>query len=123
MAMPAIFGAERWAGLGHHEFERVSTGGASAWVAHTSLVNKADYRNVDCANDNAYRQAAPFVQAVWHIVMNRDENGNPLFNSRSAAVTIMADLLLDTMRTYGNTSVTSWHRCACRAAAHSGVIG
>ena len=123
MALPAIWGKNRWTGsLEYDESSDVTTGGeantGNQWMHHTAG-NAERFDTQDCENADPYRLAWPWVQAMWELANNLNaETGQPVWSSSSNAVANTADFLMAAMYDLADSTSATWREVAWANVTH-----
>jgi hypothetical protein len=114
MVIAALFGKDVWPGLAYDNADEVTTGSeisGNQWSRHVSGTPAERYKTRSCS-DNKYYLAWPFVQAMWHLVNNVDENGNQIWGSDEAAIHNTIDLFMFALCHCTSNSRMTWDKLA-----------
>jgi hypothetical protein len=117
MAFPAVWGKSRWtSSLAYDESINVTTGGKAGtghqWEHHTSSTLER-YDQMDCEDANPYRLAWPWMQAMWEMANNRNEDtGFSIWTGSQNAVDNTGDFLMNSIYNLGDSNDATWQDVA-----------
>jgi hypothetical protein len=124
MVMPALYAADKWTAIDYADSAEVTTGsriGGVQWTHHVRGTAAQVYSAMDCDATNgvnSYQLAWPFVQAMWHLAHNVDEDGNAIFTSQQAAVHNAADMMMYALSALTANSTMNWKKLSNSILSH-----
>ena len=80
---------------------------STQWEYHDNSETAVRYEDLDCEL-NKYELAWPFTKAMWHLMNNVSETGQPLWSSEEAAVEATADMVMHSLYNYTDDSTMTF---------------